>query len=83
MFEQIHIAYLNLNKTCRTILKFGINFCVLLILISSIILFVYSNIYMHPIIFTLGFNLLKHSCIFICEFIIISFIIDYIYTNDT
>ena len=82
MFKQIHIAYSELNENCKKILKLGINFCTYLILISSIILYIYSNIYMHPLIFTIGFNLLKYSCIFICEFLIISIISNYIYTND-
>ena len=76
MLKNFILNYINIDKKTISILKYGVMFCFLLCIISTIILFTYNYIISDPFIYYLGICLFKLSTIFFIEFIICAYVVD-------
>ena len=75
MINNIIKDFKNLDKLAKKIMKNGLKFCTILGIISLIILITYNLSFTVPILFTIGFILLKVSLTFCVEFIICGFVV--------
>ena len=76
MIKNILTGFKDLDNITYKIMKKGIHYCFIITLISCIILFTYDILSLSPIVFHIGFALLKLSIYFIIEFIVCGFAVD-------
>lgn len=76
MIKNIINSFKNLENITYKIMKKGIQYCFILCIISSIILFAYKIFLSSPNIYYIGLSLLKLSIYFIVEFIVCGFVVD-------
>lgn len=65
-----------LDKITYKIMKYGLEFCFGICILSTIILFTYKTIFSSPTIYYIGLYLLKSSLIFSVEFIACGIVVD-------
>lgn len=66
----------NLDKMTLKIMKYGLNFCFILCILSGLILLTYSLNISAPIFYYIGFGLFRLSLTFAVEFIICGIVVD-------
>ncbi len=76
MINKIITYYKKLDKTTYKILYKGLEFCLILALISASILFIYMLFLKTPFLYYIGINLFRLSLVFSVEFIICGFVVD-------
>lgn len=76
MINNILNAFKSLDKLTTKIIKLGLKFCLMLGIISLLILITYNLSFTIPLLFNIGFILLRLSLIFGVEFIICGFAAD-------
>ena len=76
MLKKIVSLYKHLDKKICKIMKYGLIFCSILGIFSTLILLIYSFTFPSPFFYYIGIDLLKLSLIFAIEFIICGFIVD-------
>ena len=76
MLNIIKNSYKNLDKLAKVIMKQGSRFCSIVGVISLIILVTYNFSFTIPVLFSIGFILLRLSFIFGIEFVICGFVVD-------
>ena len=76
MIKKIITYYKKLDKTTYKILYKGLEFCLILALISASILFSYVLFFKTPLLYYIGINLFRLSLVFSVEFIICGFVVD-------
>lgn len=78
MIKNIIARYKNFEKKTYTILKYGLQFCFILCIISVFIMLTYDYIYNLPDLYHIGISLFKSSITFGIEFVICALVVDYI-----
>lgn len=76
MIKRIINSFKNLENITYKIMKKGIQYCFILCIISSIILFTYKTFLSSPNIYYIGLALFKISIYFMAEFIVCGFVVD-------
>ncbi len=76
MILKIIENFKNLDKLTYKIMKYGLNFCGFISLISVILLLTYNITLMSPTLYYVGLAVFKLSCAFCVEFIICGLIVD-------
>lgn len=76
MINKIITYYKKLDKTTYKILYKGLEFCLILALISASILFSYMLFFKTPFLYYIGISLFRLSLVFSVEFIICGFVVD-------
>ncbi len=71
--KQILLEFKNLDNTIINLMKSGLKFSFLLIILASIILLTYDFLFTYPIIYYTGFSLFKTSLFFMAGFVIFAF----------
>ena len=72
LFENFH----NFEKITFKIMKYGLQFCFILCLISVFILITYDISFKYPYIYYIGISLFRLSTIFGIEFILCALVVD-------
>lgn len=81
MIKKILDNFKKFDKITYKILKYGLQFCFIICLISVFILLTYELAFSSPLVYYIGINLFKLSLIFGIEFIICSFVVERIKTE--
>ena len=76
MIKNLINSFKNFDKITHKILKYGLEFCFTLSIISVIILLTYNFIFAIPFLYYIGLSLFKLSLVFGIEFIICSLVVD-------
>ena len=76
MIKNLINSFKSFDKVTHKILKYGLEFCFALSMISIIILLTYNLIFATPSLYYIGISLFKLSLVFGIEFIICSFVVD-------
>lgn len=76
MIKNLVKSFKNFDKITHKILKYGLEFCFALCIISVIFLLTYNLIFSAPFLYYIGISLFKLSIVFGIEFIVCSFIVD-------
>ena len=76
MIKNLINSFKSFDKVTHRILKYGLEFCFALSMISIIILLTYNLIFATPSLYYIGISLFKLSLIFGIEFIICSIVVD-------
>jgi len=76
MIKTIIEKFKNFDKKTHIILKYGLQFCFILCIISIAIMLTYNFTYHLPILYHIGLSLFQLSITFCIEFIICAFIVD-------
>ncbi len=76
MIKNLINSFKNFDKITHKILKYGLEFCFTLSIISVIILLTYNFIFAIPFLYYIGISLFKLSLVFGIEFIICSLVVD-------
>ncbi len=79
--KQILLEFKNLDNTIINLMKSGIKFSFLLIILASIILLTYDLLFTYPTIYYIGFSLFKTSLFFMAGFVIFGFAFNKIKTE--
>ena len=76
MIKNLIKSFKNFDKITHKILKYGLEFCFGLCVISVIFLLTYNLIFATPFLYYIGISLFKLSIVFGIEFIICSLVVD-------
>ena len=76
MFRKLINNFKNFDKLTFKILKYGLNFCFFICMVSIFVLLTYDTILTSPTLYYIGLGLFRLSLIFGIEFIICSFVVD-------
>ena len=76
MIKNLINSFKSFDKVTHKILKYGLEFCFTLSMISVIILLTYNLIFATPSLYYIGISLFKLSLVFGIEFIICSIVVD-------
>ena len=76
MIKNLINSFKSFDKVTHRILKYGLEFCFALSMISVIILLTYNLIFATPSLYYIGISLFKLSLVFGIEFIICSIVVD-------
>ena len=76
MFKNLLENFKNFDKITFKILKYGLNFCFIICIISVSILLTYDLFFPSLFMYYIGIGLFKLSLTFGIEFIICSFVVD-------
>lgn len=76
MIKNLINSFKSFDKVTHRILKYGLEFCFALSMISIIILLTYNLIFATPSLYYIGISLFKLSLVFGIEFIICSIVVD-------
>lgn len=76
MLKRILNNFKELDKIAFKIMKYGLEFCFVICILSVLILFTYDFAFRAPFMYYIGINLFKLSLIFGIEFIICGFVVD-------
>ena len=76
MIKNLINSFKSFDKVTYKILKYGLEFCFTLSMISVIILLTYNLIFATPSLYYIGISLFKLSLVFGIEFIICSIVVD-------
>ena len=76
MIKNLINSFKSFDKVTHRILKYGLEFCLALSMISIIILLTYNLIFATPSLYYIGISLFKLSLVFGIEFIICSIVVD-------
>lgn len=76
MLNGIKEIFVNLDELALKIMKYGLKFCVFLLVFSSILLFTYSFLIHNSNLYHIGFLLAKSSIILGVEFVVCGIIVD-------
>ena len=76
MIKNLINSFKSFDKVTHKILKYGLEFCFTLSMISVIILLTYNLIFATPSLYYMGISLFKLSLVFGIEFIICSIVVD-------
>lgn len=77
MISKIKNFFCNLDKKSLKIMKNGLNFCIILCIISCIILLTYHFFITTPILYYTGISILKLSTYWGVGFVVCGFIVNY------
>lgn len=76
MVKNLINSFKNFDKITHKILKYGLEFCFALCIISVAFLLTYNLIFAIPSLYYIGMSLFKLSIVFGIEFIICSLVVD-------
>ena len=76
MIKSLIDNFKNLDKLTYKIMKYGLQFCFSLCIISALILLTYETISLSPFLFNIGLSLFRLSIIFGIEFIVCGLVAD-------
>ena len=76
MFRKILDSYKKLDKLTYKILKYGLQFCFMMCMVSVLILFAYESFLTVPFLYYVGLSVFRLSIIFSIEFIICALVVD-------
>ena len=76
MFRKILDSYKKLDKLTYKILKYGLQFCFMMCMVSVLILFTYKSFLAVPFLYYIGLSVFRLSIIFGIEFIICALVVD-------
>ena len=76
MIKNLINSFKSFDKVTHRILKYGLEFCFALSMISIIILLTYNLIFATPSLYYIGISLFKLSLVFGIEFFICSIVVD-------
>ncbi len=76
MIKNLIKSFKNFDKITHKILKYGLEFCFTLCVISVVFLLTYNLIFATPFLYYIGISLFKLSIVFGIEFIICSLVVD-------
>lgn len=76
MFRKILDSYKKLDKLTYKILKYGLQFCFMMCMVSVLILFSYKSFLTVPFLYYIGISVFRLSIIFGIEFIICALVVD-------
>ena len=76
MIKNLINSFKSFDKVTHRILKYGLEFCFALSMISIIILLTYNLIFATPSLYYIGISVFKLSLVFGIEFIICSIVVD-------